>query len=43
MAKYLLDTNACIGIRNHIKGNTSKDPARRAAEADRTRARHAGR
>ena len=32
MAKYLLDTNACIGIRNHIKGNTSKDPARRPAQ-----------
>lgn len=32
MAKYLLDTNACIGIRNHIKGNASKDPVRRAAQ-----------
>lgn len=32
MAKYLLDTNACVGIRNHLKGNASKDPVRRAAQ-----------
>jgi tRNA(fMet)-specific endonuclease VapC len=31
MPKYLLDTNACIAIRNHLRGGMSKDPARRAA------------
>lgn len=31
MAKYLLDTNACITIRNHLKGFRSKDAARQAA------------
>lgn len=33
MPKYLLDTNACIGIRNHLKGAQSKDGARRSAQA----------
>lgn len=33
MAKYLLDTNACIGIRNSFRGVQSKDSARRAAQA----------
>ena len=33
MPKYLLDTNACIGIRNHLKGTKSKDGARRSAQA----------
>jgi tRNA(fMet)-specific endonuclease VapC len=31
MAKYLLDTNACIGIRNSFRGIASKDAARQAA------------
>jgi tRNA(fMet)-specific endonuclease VapC len=31
MPKYLLDTNACIAIRNNLRGGASKDPARRAA------------
>ncbi len=29
--RYLLDTNACIAIRNNLKGQTSKDPTRQAA------------
>jgi len=31
MAKYLLDTNACIGIRNSFRDIKSKDAARQAA------------
>lgn len=31
MPTYLLDTNACIAIRNTLRGGTPKDPARRAA------------
>ena len=32
MPKYLLDTNACIALRYHLKGNASKDAARRASD-----------
>jgi tRNA(fMet)-specific endonuclease VapC len=31
MPKYLLDTNACIAIRNSFSSAASRDPARRAA------------
>jgi tRNA(fMet)-specific endonuclease VapC len=31
MPKYLLDTNACIALRHHLKGNASRDAARRSA------------
>lgn len=31
MPKYLLDTNACIAIRNTLRGSAPKDPTRRAA------------
>jgi tRNA(fMet)-specific endonuclease VapC len=31
MPKYLLDTNACIAIRNTLRGGQSKNPERRAA------------
>ena len=32
MAKYLLDTNACIGIRNSFRNITSKNAARQTAQ-----------
>lgn len=32
MPKYLLDTNACIAIRNNFRGGASKDPAVRARQ-----------
>ena len=32
MPKYLLDTNGCIALRYHLKGNASKDAARRASD-----------
>lgn len=33
MPKYLLDTNACIGIRNSLRGVAAKDPVRREAQS----------
>jgi tRNA(fMet)-specific endonuclease VapC len=32
MAKYLLDTNACIAIRKSFSGGASADPAKRARQ-----------
>ncbi len=32
MAKYLLDTNACIALRQGLKGKTSRDAARSEAQ-----------
>jgi len=33
MPKYLLDTNACMGIRQQIKGKPPRDPGLAAAQA----------